>query len=248
MQREFHDVGRHAIPARFDKPFSESASTDDPPQSISTLVLAAQQGSHAAFDQLQLLYRHRIFRQIVAITGNREDAEDALQDTFLRAFVKLQSFEGRSQFYTWLNRIAINSALMKVRQRRHQAEIAMERTAGPEDEPLTFEVRDNALNPEQICDLRQRLQKTMSAIERLEPTLRSVMRTGLAEGCSIGEIAQALEITQSAAKTRLHRARRKLRNLKVIKECGPHSIGTLQTRDRNIANSCDPSAQVKADA
>ena len=79
------------------------------------LLLAARGGSHAAFAELQKIYSHRLYKRILSITRNREDAEDALQDTFLRAYLALPSFEGRSRFSSWLTRIGINSALMILR-------------------------------------------------------------------------------------------------------------------------------------
>lgn len=234
MQGELRDSHRQVSAVWPTTALPRTVGNENSTRSIGELVRAAQHGSNAAFDELQVLYRQRLFRQIVAITGNREDAEDALQDALLRAFVKLQSFEGRSHFYTWLSRIAINSALMKIRKRRQRAEIALECSIGAEGEPLPLEVSDTALNPEQICDLRQRVQKTFSAIKRLEPSLRSVIQIGVAEGLSMEEIAQALYITEPAAKARLHRARRRLRSSKFVRELGAHQVSALQVSTRSI--------------
>src|SRR3954452_23188228 len=82
------------------------------------LVLAAQSGSSAAFAEIRALYAQRLYRRIALIIRNREDAEDALQDTFLHAYLAIPTFEGRSSIYSWLTRIAINSALMVLRRRR----------------------------------------------------------------------------------------------------------------------------------
>ena len=90
------------------------------------LVAAAKGGSSAAFEELQSRYSRRLFRRIQLITKNHEDAEDALQETFLHAYLALDSFEGRSQFASWLTRIAINSALMVLRRRRTRAEVPFE--------------------------------------------------------------------------------------------------------------------------
>ena len=81
------------------------------------LLLAARSGSHAVFAELQRTYSHRVYQRILSITRNREDAEDALQDTFLRTYLALPSFEGRSKLSVWLTRIGINSALMILRRR-----------------------------------------------------------------------------------------------------------------------------------
>ena len=94
------------------------------------LVAAARIGSSAAFQELQSRYSRRLYRRIQSITRNHEDAEDALQETFLRAYLALDSFEGRSQFASWLTRIAINSALMVLRVRRRRAEVSLEPDLG----------------------------------------------------------------------------------------------------------------------
>src|SRR5580658_5431217 len=112
------------------------------------LVTAARAGSSAAFEELQSRYSRRLYRRIQSITRNHEDAEDALQETFLRAYLALDSFEGRSQFASWLTRIAINSALMVLRRRRRRAEVSFEPPSECGDASLTIDVQDTALNPE----------------------------------------------------------------------------------------------------
>ena len=92
------------------------------------LIAAAKTGSRAPFGELCERHAKRVFRVIYRITRNREDAEDAAQECFLNAFVHLKDFEGRSQFATWLTRIAINAALMKLRKSRGAREV-------PIDEP-----------------------------------------------------------------------------------------------------------------
>src|SRR5260370_8279131 len=92
----------------------------------------------------------------MAITRNEEDAEDALQDTFLQAFRAIHSFEGRSQITTWLTRIAINAALMRVRKRRSRAELPFEWPSELDEEPSIYEARDPSPNPQQPCQQRQR--------------------------------------------------------------------------------------------
>ena len=174
------------------------------------LVAAAQGGSSDAFAQLQCLYRRRLFNTIVAITKNREDAEDALQDTFLRAYLALPHFEGRSTVYSWLTRIAINSALMIIRRRRVRAEVFFDSSPDERDGNHPIEIEDGALNPEQIWAQRQRWADVLYAIERLDPKLQAPIEVLLARECSMREIAQTLDITVAAVKARLHRARRRL--------------------------------------
>jgi RNA polymerase sigma-70 factor (ECF subfamily) len=90
------------------------------------LVAAARSGSSAAFAELREIYAQRVYRKILTMTKNREDAEDALQDTFLRAYLALHTFEERSSFYTWVTRIAMNSALMILRKRRLRSEVSFD--------------------------------------------------------------------------------------------------------------------------
>jgi RNA polymerase sigma-70 factor (ECF subfamily) len=120
------------------------------------LVAAARAGSNSAFEELQGRYSRRLYKRIQSITRNHEDAEDALQETFLRAYLALDSFQGRSQFASWLMRIAINSALMVLRRRRSRLEISFEPSSDSGEPTQTIDIPETALNPEQLCELRQR--------------------------------------------------------------------------------------------
>lgn len=184
------------------------------------LVLAAQAGSTAAFAELQNLHARHVYKSIVAITKNREDAEDALQDTFLRAYQALGGFEGRANFSSWLTRIGINFALMILRKRRARPEVSTDSSFESRDELPPFEVRDPGPNPEQIYDQRQRYRRVLHAICQLEPGLRAAMQIRLTRGSSLKEIAQALQITEAAVKARLHRARTRLIASKSLKHLG----------------------------
>ena len=112
--------------ACFSSVFSGTNGNQDAPGRDLELVAAVRAGSNAAFEELESRYSHRLYRRIQSITRNHEDAQDALQETFLRAYLALDSFEGRSQFGSWLTRIAINSALMVLRKRRSRAEVSFE--------------------------------------------------------------------------------------------------------------------------
>jgi len=146
----------------------------------------------------------------VSITKNPQDAEDALQDTFLRAYLALGTFEGRCKIYTWLTRIAINSALMFLRKQRARAELLVDPQPHPQLETLSFEVRDSAPNPEEAYEIDQRQLKTLRAIRRLDPHLRAPIRMQMMHGWSIKTISRALNISEAAVKSRLYRARQRL--------------------------------------
>src|SRR6201996_5005402 len=120
------------------------------------LIFAAKSGSQAAFAGLWDIHSQRIYRRLLNITKNREDAQDALQDAFLHAYRALPAFEGRSSFYSWLTRIAINSALMVLRKRRTRSEVSFDCPFETEEQTFEFEVEYEGPNPEQICDIQQR--------------------------------------------------------------------------------------------
>ena len=174
------------------------------------LVAAARSGSAAAFAELREIYAQRVYRKLLTITKNREDAEDALQDTFLRAYLALHAFEERASFYSWVTRIAINSALMILRRRRIRSEVSFARPSETEEELPGFEFKDTGPSPEHICIHRQRYARMLRSIRRLQPRLRQAIEMQMMDNCSVREIAQALHISEAAVKSRLCRARARL--------------------------------------
>src|ERR671922_736442 len=138
-----------------------------------TLVQAAKGGDVAAFEELVKRYDRNVFRIAQHITQNREDAEDVVQDAFLKAYENLEQFQGQSKFYTWLVRIAVNEALMKLRRRRPERMISLDQEVETEEDSMPREVADWAPNPEQLYnqgELREILQKT---IQGLPPGFRT---------------------------------------------------------------------------
>lgn len=182
------------------------------------LMTKAQAGSSAAFDDLQRQYSRRLFSTILRITRNREDAEDALQDTFLRAFLALAQCECRSSVYSWLTRIAINSALMILRKRRSHQEAQSVSLLEGCDGYCALEVPDKTPNPEQLCEIRQRCHRLVRAIQRLQPRLRAPIEIQLADDRSMKEIAKELNISLPAVKARLYRARIQLSKRTPVRE------------------------------
>jgi RNA polymerase sigma-70 factor (ECF subfamily) len=177
---------------------------------IDDVVSAARAGSSEAFRQLHVLYSQRLYKTIVAIMKNPQDAEDALQDTFLRAYLAIHKFEGRSNIYSWLTRISINSALTILRKRCARVEVSFGPHVDGELETLSFEVRDSSPNPEEACELDQRRLETLRAIGRLDPLLQAPIRMQLTHGWSLREISRALNISEASAKSRMYRARQRL--------------------------------------
>jgi RNA polymerase sigma-70 factor (ECF subfamily) len=181
-----------------------------PGEQASEIVMAAQAGSCEAFSEIYALYSRRLFKTIISITRDAADAEDGLQETFLRAYSAIHTFEGKSSIYSWLTRIAINSALMILRRRRARAEILFDPQPDTGSESCLFEIRDSALSPEQECDLQQRRVNLLRAIRNLKARLRTPLQMRMTKGTPIKEIGRALNISEAAVKTRLHRARRQL--------------------------------------
>ena len=179
------------------------------------LLTKARAGSNIAFEEIQRFYTPRLYSRIYSITRNREDAEDALQETFLRAFAALNSFQGKSRLSTWLTRIAINTALMTIRRRRSRPEVSFEQRSEHGDDIASFDIIDAALNPEQAYVRKQQNSSMLRAIKRLDPKSRSVVAIWVSEGCSMKEAAQSLNVSPASVKARLHRARKRLRRSQV---------------------------------
>lgn len=189
-----------------------AASPTTLPEDEAELVQAAQQGNLQAFEELVRRYEHRIYRLAYNITQNRADAEDVTQEAFLKGFEHLPEFHGDSRFYTWLVRIAVNEALMKLRRRRPN-ELALDEMIETEDDLLPREIVDWGPTPDQRYEQRE-LQRILSeAIARLEPPYRVVFQLRDIEELSTEETAKLLGLSIPAVKSRLLRARLKLRDL-----------------------------------
>ena len=176
-----------------------------------SLVQAAKKGDVGAFGELVKRYDRNVFRIALHITQNREDAEDVVQDAFLKAYENLEQFQGQSKFYTWLVRIAVNEALMKLRRRRPERMVSLDQEVQTEEDSMPREVADWSPNPEQLynqAELKDILGKT---IQGLPPSFRTVFVLRDVEGLSTEETAQALELSVPAVKSRLLRARLQLR-------------------------------------
>jgi RNA polymerase sigma-70 factor (ECF subfamily) len=180
-----------------------------PAPSDERLVAVAKLGDRSAFAELWKLHSKSAFTKVYQITKNRADTEDVMQDTWIKAFIHLNTFDGRAKFSTWLTRIAINSALMVLRKRRSRPEASLESTDGEtwqirEIVDQTKDVEEQYLNREDVERLRR-------AICRLNPQLRAVVEIQQSEDGQVKEIAELAGISTSAAKSRLSRARTVLR-------------------------------------
>ncbi len=175
------------------------------------LVTAAREGDMQAFEQLIQKYDRNVFRIAQHITQNREDAEDVVQDAFLKAYQNLNKFQGNSKFYTWLVRIAVNEALMRLRKRKSDKTVSLDEDVETEDGSIPREVADWSPNPEQLygtAELSDILGKT---IQGLPAGFRTVFVLRDVEGLSTEETAEMLGLSVPAVKSRLLRARLQLR-------------------------------------
>jgi RNA polymerase sigma-70 factor, ECF subfamily len=192
-----------------------------------SLLAAAKSGETAALDALYRAHAEKLLRTVHRITRNREDAEDAVQDSLLRAFLHLKSFDGRSTFSTWLTRIGINSALMILRKKRNSREISAHGLGV--DETL-WEVPDSAPNPEVRCAERERGRILRDAIINLHPTVRRAIELQILEHRSIEETAAQIGISVSTAKARFFRAKAALRKSKVLRKINEPSWHGLEIK------------------
>jgi RNA polymerase sigma-70 factor, ECF subfamily len=175
-----------------------------------SLVAAAKQGLYIAFELICDRHWRRVFATVYRITKNREDAEDACQDATLKAFVHLKTFDGEAKFSTWLTRIAINSALMILRQKRRRNEISID---GYLDDGAwdPIDLPDPAKSVELHYIEEERAVRLRRAVNCLSPALRDVLDIRLSSDESVDEIARRAGISVAAAKSRLIRGRQAIR-------------------------------------
>jgi RNA polymerase sigma factor (sigma-70 family) len=174
------------------------------------LIAAARSGQEWAFAELCTRSSKRAFSMIYSVTQNREDAEDALQDSMLRAFEHLRQFDGRSSFATWFTRIGINSALMILRKKRVRPETSMDVTA-EEESWRHWQISEHSTDPEKHYAVCERSMHLKRAICLLPTSLRTVIELGQMKGHSTKQIADHMGISVPATKSRLARARAALR-------------------------------------
>jgi RNA polymerase sigma-70 factor (ECF subfamily) len=184
----------------------------------SALVEAARDGDPRAFDALVRRYRPRIFALALHLTGSRSEADDITQDAFLRAYRNLGRFQGRSEFFTWLYRIALNRALNVKRAKRRRITLSL-------DDPrltLALEV-DGGGDPRRVLELRETYTLLLRAFDGLSTLLRTTVALTLLQGLSYKEAAVVLETTEGTVAWRVHEARRRMKAMmaKALKDPTP---------------------------
>lgn len=177
-----------------------------PPGEVTRLVRRAQAGDNTAFDELYRRYRDRIYALTLHLTGSRAEADDITQDVFLRAYRQIGSFAHRSEFFTWLYRIAVNRSL---NARRDGAR----RNAVDLDDPRVQEAIavDAYGDPRRAAELRQTYARLVAALDRLAPAFRTTVVLVALQGLSHEEAAVVLGCSPGTVGWRIHEARGQLR-------------------------------------
>lgn len=193
------------------------------------LVARAKAGDAEAFSELVRHYDRRVYRMAKQITQNDEDTEDVLQETFLKAYTHLDDFQGNSKFYTWLVRIAVNEALMKLRKRRSDRTVPLDEPVDTGEEEIVREIAVWDENPEQQYSREELADILDEAIGSLKPSYRNVFVLRDIEELSIQETAEALNQSISAVKSSLLRARLQLREklTRLFKKKGDNAFAVL---------------------
>jgi RNA polymerase sigma-70 factor (ECF subfamily) len=186
-----------------DGPLVNTLRTDD------DLVQAAQSGDHEAFAELCRRHAQPVRRRILAIVRHQEDAEDALQETLLRAYANLGRFRRSCKFSTWITAIGINAALAVIRKRKTRREADMELDG---IEGSTWDVVDQAPDPERCVAKGQIILFLRKKVQALPPKIQEVVASYYGHEYSLQEAAEALGISVAAVKSRLLRGRRNLRS------------------------------------
>src|SRR6202453_2526546 len=187
------------------RPLPSQVVKEDEPQ----LVAAAKSGDISAFETLVGRYERKIFRLTQNITQNREDAEDSMQEAFLKAFEHLGEFQGNSRFYTWLVRIAVNQALMKLRRRRPN-HVSIDQEVDTGEDLIPREIEDWGPSPEERYKQTELSGILSEVITDLDPSFRIVFQLSDIEELSTEEKGEARGLSIPAVKSRLLRARLKL--------------------------------------
>jgi RNA polymerase sigma-70 factor, ECF subfamily len=188
------------------------------------LVQRVLAGDRSCFETLVRRHERRVFRVTLAVLGNMEDAEDAMQEAFIKAFRHLDQFRGDSRFTTWLTRIAVNEALQKRQKRKDLVPLDESRQGAEKPLPQSFEPW--AADPEQLYGQQELRRLLETAIQALPPIYRETLVLRDVEGMSAEEAAEALGIKVTALKSRLLRARLLLRETLAGALEEPRPVGT----------------------
>jgi RNA polymerase sigma-70 factor (ECF subfamily) len=197
-------------------------------------------GESPKFELLVQSYERKVFGTMLTILGNRQDAEDVTQETFLTAFRKLSQFQRRSSFYTWLYRIAYNLAIDLQRRRGRTAKQVVSSAAALNSfETHLYDPPDRHDSPSDIAIAQETVEQVRRGLGRLDSERRSIIVMRDIDGMDYSEIAAVLDLPIGTVRSRLHRARLELRDILNSVGCGPtapESLSELPSKTRSISN------------
>lgn len=173
-----------------------------------------------AFRTIMKKYNQRLYRVARGIVRNDAEAEDIVQEAYVRAFTHLESFRGDSSLATWLSRITINEALGRLRAQRPTVDLVTFESRRTAAEIIQFPLTSKSDDPEKTMAQRQILQLVEKATDNLPEVYRIVFITRVIEGLSVEDTAEILNLRPETVKTRLHRARKLVRE-QLDKQIGP---------------------------
>jgi RNA polymerase sigma-70 factor (ECF subfamily) len=171
------------------------------------VVERAQRGDRNAFSELVRKYQRRVYATAYQILGNHSDADDVAQDTFVRAYRGLRTFGGRADFFTWLYRITVNTALNHLRTRKRAAALWKDVREATDDSPSP----GYELDPGRLAELGDRMRRTFAAISELSDTLRITLVLATVQGMPYREIAELLSIPEGTVAWRVNEARKQVK-------------------------------------
>jgi RNA polymerase sigma-70 factor, ECF subfamily len=195
------------------------------------LLVAAKRGDSTAFEILYRQSVNTVFHIARRMMRSKEDAEDVVQESFRLAFIHLQSFKGGSRFSTWLSRIAINAALMKLRRKQHLRDVSLDESAETEEPSFGLDVEDQGPNPEQLYAHKERQRILFEAMNELRPGMRKAIELRELGERSTEETAQIMGISASAVKARVFHGR------KILRERLKDHVGSAWTTERDTSRT-----------
>ena len=205
------------------------------------LLADAKRGDSAAFEILCKQSASTVFRVARQMMRNNEDAEDVVQESFQQAFIHLKNFNGDSRFSTWLSRIAINAALMRLRKEHRKRDVSLDESAEIDESSSRLDVEDQGLNPEQLYAQKERQRILSEAMKELTPGMRKAIELRELGERSTEETARIMGISAAAVKARVFHGRRKLR------ERLKHYFASAWTYGRNASRTIGNTRHISQD-
>ncbi|WCK54804.1 RNA polymerase sigma factor SigW [Aneurinibacillus sp. Ricciae_BoGa-3] len=174
------------------------------------IILRTKKGDREAFAELVDLYKDRVYRIAYRMLGNKQEAEDVAQETFLKVYANIQSYDPNYKFSTWIYRIASNLCIDQIRKRKQTFSLDAEVT-GSDGLDWHDRLPDANQGPEETVITDELQEEVQSAIMKLSPNYRAIMILRYIEDLSLQEISEAISLPISTIKTRIHRGREALR-------------------------------------